>query len=298
MKAFIHSGIPAASIRRIVQAIGRYAPRDVKIVPSRDLADLVIHTVVGVQNFHHTSLPDLIAADRAAGRQYAIVQCCLRSTERAEPSFWLPIWRDAAVVWSYLDLLLFTGGRADFPFYHEPLGADPNVFQMPATDYPRPFTMLTSGYVAESEGVLEAADAVQRVGGKHMHLGPELVQGNHTTFLTGISDAHLAAVYARCQYVAGLRRCEGFELPAAEGLLCGARPVMFAADHYRRWFGDWARYVPEADAETVTAAIAEIIRTPQPVSEAEREAAVSMFSWERVVSGFWQRVQARATIAA
>jgi glycosyltransferase involved in cell wall biosynthesis len=282
------------AMTRVEQALLANLPLGLTAVPRREDADLVVFHVVG--------FPDTLEAlaQLRPGQAYALLQYCLRSTQRPSTASWRPLWERAAVVWSYYDLAALCaedGTQAvGLPFYHAPLGANPNVFSLrgPKTE-PSRWRIMTSGYVAETEGVREAAEASRQLGLKQFHLGPDLALGPHVTHRLGISDDLLAQTYRSCDYVAALRRVEGFELPAVEGLLCGARPIAFDRPHYRAWFGDWAEYVPEADPETVTAALREILaKDPRPVTENEREAAAARFSWGSAARGFWQAVEARA----
>lgn len=281
------------AVHRIADALARHAPGSVEIVTDRAAADLVIHHVVGVQNFAPTALPELIEQD---GKPFALVQLCLRTTEWPSTFSWIPLWRRAEVVWSYYDLLgemRKDGIRVDCPFYHAPLGVDGDVFK-PA-ELPKRFLVGTSGYVAETEGVRECARAAAELGGLQFHLGPDLHLGTHVRAKHGLSDAEVASFWSRCRYVAALRRTEGFELPGIEALACGSRPIAFDTQGYRQWFGDHAEYVPEADEGTVTAAIREILaREPRPVTDDERTAVLRRFDWASIVGGFWERLGAAA----
>ena len=341
LRAFVDSEIKAMSIQRIVEALKNYAPNEVQFVP-REEADIIVHTVVGVQNFGKVAIPDMIAADTAAGKAYAIIQCCVASTERPSAAFWAPIWAGAKCVWSYLDLLAFVNGARTvdgecshaahdlwvtsandtvpsplscqrhpqvrhthtpsptieacrwstalpgFPLYYAPLGVDDQVFNFNAARGVRDITMLTTGYVAESEGIREVSEAVRRVNGWHLHVGPDLKFGAHVTSISGISDARLASLYGRAKFVAGLRRCEGFELPAAEGLLCGARPILFDTLHYKQWFSKWGVFVPEDDPDSVATAIEKVFRQNLPqVTQRTAIEAGELFDWTALVGGFW-----------
>lgn len=283
MRACVTSTIPARSIQRISTALATYSPYTIVNDPKQ--ADLVVHTVIGVGNFADTPIDQIIQSEVANGQQYAIVQCCLMSTEEKKPDFWKHLWEGAASVWSYLDLKLFAP-TYDFNFYYAPLGVDP-VFNR-SRNLDRDITMLTTGYVAESECIHEVAEAVRRVGGKHVHVGPNLCNYSESYF--DLSDEEMACLYSRSQFVAGLRRDEGFELPAAEGLLCGARPIMFDAPHYKQWFGTHADYVPEDNSTVVTAAIESLLINSPYVSEAESYLAARKFNWPQVVGQFWESI--------
>jgi glycosyltransferase involved in cell wall biosynthesis len=105
----------------------------------------------------------------------------------------------------------------------------------------------------------------------------------------GLRDIELAEFWSQCSFVAGLRRIEGFELPALEGLMCGARPIMFDAPHYRRWFGEHAEYVPEVGAEELVDHLTHVMERPvRVVSAAERVEVLRKFNWKDLCERFWE----------
>lgn len=290
MRVYVTPGAGLSrAMDRVAYAMRRYAPPMISIVDHPTLADLVVLHTIG-----YPETVDTIKWLTAQGQRYAIIQYCLRTTQQPSTRQWAPLWSEADVVWSYYDLKAMCREDEtifeDVNFYISPLGADASVFQQGYGA--RTFTILTSGYVAETEGVREAAEAVHRVGGKQFHLGPNLnLNGTQTQYALGISDVALAKAYQSSQFVAGLRRCEGFEMPAAEGLLCGARPIMFDRPHYRRWFDGFAEFIPEGTVAEVTDSLEKLFRDgARPVTQAERMAASDYFSWESIVEGFWERV--------
>jgi hypothetical protein len=107
-----------------------------------------------------------------------------------------------------------------------------------------------------------------------------------------LEDEQLAAIYNECEFTSGLRRIEGFELPAAEGLLCGSRPIMFDKPHYKHWYGDWAYYIPELDREGVLECLKFIFdnEKAKPVTDEEWENAAALFNWPRLVGDFWRQL--------
>jgi hypothetical protein len=312
MKAYVKTPEKlSGAMYRVADALAEHAPDEITIVPVEEWADLVVLHVIG--------WPETVAEIErleAEGKRYAIMQYCLRSTQQPNALEWLELWRGAACVWSYYDLdaaLVEDGfreqtcpwcdeelphqgqgtGATDFPrcFYYAPLGADSRTFY-PRLEVGERFAILTSGYVAESEAVAECTEAAARAGRKVFHLGPTLdCHGPHVTIRKGITDDELARVYSRCDYVAGLRRCEGFEMPAAEGMLCGARPICFDRSHYRAWFEDWAWFIPEAEPAVVTDHLEALFRSePGTLTEEQLEAAREKFNWQTLVRGFWQRI--------
>lgn len=305
MKALVPTHHSRA-IARIGDALAQHAPTNVVIdrihpprkdtrahhrIPSEENSDLVVLFVNGL----HDHFEALAERCLQRGQRYAVVQIALRTTRQPKTEQWRKLWRGAAAVWSYYPLPLWinedSGRRVDFNFYHAPLGVETAVFM--DLDRERSYTVCTSGARRNQEGVGECDDAAAEVGGMVFQLGPTFKMKAPTTFLTGLSDPALAEMYSRCLFVSGLRRHEGFELPAAEGLICGARPILFDKPHYRIWFDGSGEFVPEADPLEVTRHLVSIFRRDRrPVSQDEKTAASQLFDWATIVSGFWSAVGA------
>jgi len=270
---------------RVAKALEEHA-YGMEVVQAEHLADAVVLHVIGMANLEAT-----IARCKDRGQQVILLQYCVRTTEEPSTSFWLPIWQNVACVWSYYDLpALCAEDGVDFVgvnFYHAPLGCDGDIFR--SYDVPKKYAIATSGYVAETEGIAEAARATWALKVKQFHLGPSNLElGDHVVCKLDINDHDLAQFYSRCYYVAGLRRVEGFELPAVEGLLCGARPIVFDRPHYRQWFNDLAVFVPEGSPEDLVQALVRVMASqPQPVTAAERQVALNRFSWPAIAAGLW-----------
>jgi hypothetical protein len=261
---------------RISKALAFYKPDRVQITGNPAQADWVLLHVTKSEG-----VLEAIQEAKRANQKVAVAQYCLRSTNEPLP-FWKQVWDQCDLVWSYYDL---PAPR----FYHSPLGADSQVF-LPR-DIPKMALAMSSGYVAQSECISEVAQAVAHYSGKMFHLGPELALVGDVDYFLSIGDLQLSRLYSASHYVTGLRRGEGFELPLAEGLLCGARPVTFNQPHYRDWYGDLADYIEEGPPETVREQLKELFGKPaRPVTPEEREKAVEKFNWETVCRGFWERV--------
>ena len=283
----------SGAMHRVALALAAHVPEGVTVTPRADDADLVIVHTIG------TDVWPVIARLRERGQRYAMMQYCMRSTQEPNTAGWLDYWRGASCVWSYYDLdaLMHEDGVIDamfegLPFYVAPLGADPGIFY-PQIIVGDRYGILTSGYVAESECVAECTEAARRAERTVFHLGPLLgCHEGHVTVRFGISDDELRMAYCQSDFVAGMRRCEGFEMPAVEGLFCGARPIVLDRPHYRAWFNDFAEFVPEVNTETLTECIADVlIRGGErgPVTDAEIDAARERFNWQTLVSRFWER---------
>lgn len=289
MKVYlVPEGWMSIGIQRVARALARYRPDWVDLVATPEEADLqIVHMVGDGQRKHWLT--------GVAPRPFAAIQYCLRTTEFPNTKDWVDVWAEAKAVWSYYDLdeKMFEDGvlRVSINHYHAPLGVDADVFK-PSVPLRKTFVIGTSGYIAETEGVRESYIAARQYSRQMFHLGPNLDLGPGVLYASGVSDADVADFWSRCSFVAGLRRIEGFELPAIEGLMCGARPIMFDAPHYRHWFGEHAEYVTEGSVESVTAQLIAIMGKPvRAVTAFERTACKLRFDWVSLCLGFWEALR-------
>ena len=160
--------------------------------------------------------------------------------------------------------------------------------------------IFTSGYVSapNAEAIEEVWIAAKKLNIPVIHLGPKNVAGmhaysdeigsNYPSFHNEISDRHLCYLYRSSIYVSGLRHIEGFELPALEGLSCGARPILFDLPCYRKWFTNRGIYVKESHGEELINQLVEIFsRKPLEVAQSCRDEVIRKFSWKAICEGFW-----------
>ncbi len=284
-------GLHSRAMLRISGALSRNLPLGWREVKSHHRADLVILYVIG------TDAMSWVTKNLDSDQRYGVVQCCFQSTQDPRPSSWHHFWNQAAGVWSYYDLPVLPECR----FLRAPLGLD-KAFIGPdsVTDTFRDtHTIVTSGYVSApcAEAIEEVWTAINMVNGcSAVHIGPSNVEGmvKPTSWesMEGVSDATLAAIYRNSTYVSGLRHVEGFELPAAEGLSCGARPILFDHPTNRHWYDDKALYVPECAGHELVDRLVEIFKSPAPRDErlarsCDREWARDRFDWTVVCSDFF-----------
>lgn len=281
--------VPSIAVSRVMAALEQYAPRRASFVSRWQDAELVVLNVIGRQEKIRPLAEQLLQQ----GKQYAVIQYVLRSTQKPSTENWIPLWERAEVVWSYLDLrasIREDGTTIDkrWNFYHAPLGVSAG-FRPMTNNQQRPYIICTSGGSYLTESVREAIIAAREVKRPVIHLGPELNRPG-VTCLSGLTDKKLASVYSQCEFVSGLRRKEGFELPAAEGLLCGSRPILYDAPHYIQWYKLWAEFVPEISRDATVEALIPLFEAgARPVTKAERDTARERFDWKVIVKGFWKR---------
>ena len=309
MRVYLTPPQPSRGLDRIAHALRRYAPASVEVCEFPRNVDLTVIYAIGRRDHIERQCVDIWRQ----GKKYVIVQVCLRSTMSPRVDDWLQasdvglysegfegIWLNSHVIWSYYDLdqacvddgwSLEHDGDSMFDrdqFYHAPLGADPDVFY--PRDMPKQYTIATSGYNRLQESIRECALAAGAVNGMVFHLGETRNWYDNIIYANGIDDLQLATRYSMCQFVSGLRRTEGFELPAVEGLLCGARPIVFDTPDYRWNYHEFAEYVHEGSRAEVVEQLVELFkRGARPVGDAELAEARHWFNWERICGEFWNR---------
>lgn len=283
------TGLHSRAMVRVADALERYAPSNFTFSgsPSANYSDLVVLHAIG------SDAIEAAASCKARGQKYVLIQYCLQ-TSGATVEEWVPCWRDAALVWSYYDLAMMTEHVADEQFYHSPLGVTTDFYE---DDTPKEPLVITIGYVngpgaEEIEAVWDAAD---KAGIQFFHIGPRNVSGasrvpNASQVAEGITEEVLIQLYRRATWVAGLRHVEGFELPALEGYMCGAVPIMFEQPVIRQWYGEAPYYVSEDwRADTVTKFLAEKFRYPAVRSSLPEPHTI--YLWKSIIRDFYAALE-------
>jgi hypothetical protein len=256
-----HPQWPGNAISRIVTNLNLYLPKDITIVYDPDDADFTVLIIVGRRD--HA----VIKARKV--KNYAVAQLSLKSTRNPDPEDWMELWSGAKVVWSYYDL------NGKFNFYHTPLGADSRIFH--PLNLEHKYAIGVTGGYTRTECIFECNEAARKL-------------GRSIARIKDATDEELNFMYNQCDYVSGLRRKEGFEMPAAEALLCGIRPIMFDTPNYRQWFDGFAEFIPEEDMESVCMSLVKLFQEePRKVTKEEMMDAKTGFDWKYIISGFWER---------
>lgn len=296
MRVYVRpTGLHSMAMTRVANALTRYAPAHVKITDDIAACDLQVLHVINRDAIEY-------AANLARSKRYAVIQYCLK-TSGASVEEWQDCWARADLVWSYYDLLVASQtsvvrSQRPLPFYRAPLGLD-DVFREPFNpSLPREPLVITTGYVTGpgAEPIEEVWRAARLAGLKTFHVGPRHVQNatiEPDEAQEGMSDADLAALYRRAQWVSGLRYVEGFELPAAEALSCGARPLVFSQPATERWYripGYGLPMVSFVRESHLPEDLAERLSGYAPVGLNEIAHARAIFDWQTICSGFWDRL--------
>jgi glycosyltransferase involved in cell wall biosynthesis len=267
-----------------------YKPEGLEITDSPSDSDLVILHITG----RHDGIKAQIDLLNKYNKPYAMIQYVLRSTKNPSTSDWLDMWQNARLVWSYYylpELCFEDKVHEQFPFYYAPLGVDTSVFyDRKSSKGHKAAVIATNSRGLLTESAKECIQAGTSLDRKVFFLGEEVnIPGVFCK--TNITDDELAYYYSISEFVSGLRRIEGFELPAAEGLMCGARPIMFNKPHYRAWFENMAVYIEEGNREQVQTSLEKVFKKgSREVTEAELQRAKQIFNWETIIKGFWDRL--------
>lgn len=284
MKVFVTpKGLHSPAMVRIADAISKHRPEGVAIVPDEEGADVCVLYVIGRDYVDRARLL------RSVGKRYVVVQCCLRTAgfHGQHDEGWYGLWRDSEFVWTYYDMHELSEAIG-FRLYCSPLGVD-SAFT-PHLDITRDRLVITTGCVAgpSAEAIEEVWTAANILGISALHIGPDKVVGMGQPpgwrSTHGISDAELVVAYSRAMWVAALRHTEGFELPAAEGLACGACPILFDQWPTRRWYGNSAMYVEDRSGASL---IKDLVITMSRDPVVHRDADLSGFDWSTICAGFW-----------
>lgn len=287
MKVYNYTRSSAYCYKRIIEMLGRYAPDNVEFVDNPDSADMAILHVNG--RFHQFSR----MAEKVG--KYVVMQYCLRSTRNPKTETWKDLWDNSHLVFSYYDLpyeiMKDSNDWKINNFMHSPLGADESIFHMDNRPPESNFAILTCGdeHYLKTESILDIIQAASRAGLRTYHLGVDMSLGKHVTCGRGISDEELSKVYRSCRFVSGLRHVEGFEMPAVEGIFCGARPILFDTRNYRQWYESWAEFIPE-DKNVVYSLLKLFDSAPRPITKEECQEAVYRFNWKDIATNFWKRI--------
>jgi len=171
-----------------------------------------------------------------------------------------------------------------------PWGYEPTVFYV--MNIPKRFTILTTGYVADSEAIDAVFIACYKTMTSMVHVGgaldPRWVTPTFTRY-EGIGDDQLRELYNQARFVSGMRRDPSYEMPIVEGYACGCQPICFEHAATKRYFKEFARFVPNEPAETLSVKLTEIFK--QPIEVQPKTEILERFYWSNIMSNVWKRVQ-------
>jgi glycosyltransferase involved in cell wall biosynthesis len=107
------------------------------------------------------------------------------------------------------------------------------------------------------------------------------------TFRNQIETSELIRLYRSATLVAVPSTYEGFGIPAAEAMSCGAPLVSTTAGALPEVVGDAGILIPPADAPALTAAIAQLMESPAKRSKYSmlgRKRILEKFNWKNAAA--------------
>ncbi len=191
-------------------------------------------------------------------------------------------------------------------FQHTPLrihvaanGVDDQMFH-PRPDTPRDPNLIVTAASADVplKGLAVLIKAMARLRDSHPHTQLTVIGrlregpakraldaaglGERVVFVSGVSSADIAALYARAAVVACPSLFEGFGLPAAEAMACGAAVVASDGGGLPEVVGDAGRITPAGDDAALAKTLAELLDDPAARLALGARAAAraqSAFNW-------------------
>ena len=258
-----------------------YAPNRIEFIGNPEDADLQILDITRISD------KDYLRCDK-----YILFMHCFGEWSEENPMVYKSLFENALAVYSHLDL------ASVFPelkhkFIRGPWGVDPDKWMKSPNSPYKPYIILNTGEIAETEGIKECIVAAENANKKLIHVGTHLPYTNKSySNVSNLSTRDMRDTYNASLYVSALRRFEGFEKPAMEGLLCGARPICFDTPLYRFWYGDLAEYVPESTEAITSSAIQKIFEGERrEVTLEEQNLAIEKFGWKNVSINFWNELE-------
>ena len=294
-----HNPHISRAMHRIRKALMDYAPKEVKFVERPQEADLHILDFIGQhpriedrelnpKTGLMRSVPSLPACPK-----YVLLYHC-----SPPPESWLldldysELFANALLVVSYLKQeWVEPWGNIDWSeveYCLTPWGYDGRIFKN--FNKPRNILCLMTGYVAETERLIEVWSAAAIAGEEVVHVGGHIGLDGKMRYrrVEGIDDKGFVDLLQRSKYVSAIRYPYGFELVGIEGAACGAQPIYLDLPCYRYWFGDIGLFVDPAE---VMEGLARIFA--HRVRREGIEEKVKRFEWSNIAPGIWEEILRR-----
>lgn len=254
-------------------------------------------------------------------------------TVRVVKELWFP-WRMQSYVANRIDRVL-TGSRnsaeslsrsMDIPIEHitqTPYGVDPDVMRpLPDIEKERGTILFVGDSEDRNKGARFLIDACARLQHecdfrllfkdkkeKDMKVVPPIVWRRGLTrvveYIPRLSTDELVALYNRAQIVVSPSLYEGFGLPAAEAMACGAAVIATTAGAFPEFIdhGRTGILVPPGDAAALAAAIKSLLADPARCAQLGHAASAHIrtnFTWSRTAQRtleVYEDVLARSHVA-
>jgi len=168
-------------------------------------------------------------------------------------------------------------------------GYEPSIFYY--SNLPKKWTVLATGYMADAEAIDAVFMACYKSMTSMVHVGGWLnynwLEPTYTKF-TNITDEELRILYNQSRYVSALRRDPSYEIPAVEGYACGCQPICFPHYGPKKWFSDFAVFVPQLPRDELVPHLIELFK--KPVEIKPKEDILKRFYWQTIMNEVWKKV--------
>ena len=257
-----------------------YAPINYEFTTDSNISDFQIIDITRISDKYYIN-----------NEKYIVLFHCFGEWSEENPSEYYDLFKNAMFVYSHIDLASLYPTLDSHKFMRGPWGVQPDLWRKIESNNSR-FEILCTGEIASTEGIEECIAACDMMNTELLHVGNNLRYTNKSYInKSKLTQDEMMLAYNDSKWVSALRRIEGFEKPAMEGLLCGARPICFDTPLYRYWYGDLARYVKEGTHKETSLDLINVMKTQYaPISIEEREKAIKRFSWVNVSKRFWDKV--------
>jgi hypothetical protein len=168
-------------------------------------------------------------------------------------------------------------------------GYEPSIFN--DINVPKKYTVLATGYMADAEAIDAVFLACYKSMTSMVHVGglldPQWREPTYTRF-QNISDQELRLLYNQSRYVSALRRDPSYEMPAVEGYACGCQPICFPHYATKKYFSDFAFFVPFLPRDELAQVLIEHFK--KPVEVKPNPEILKRFYWQTTMTDVWKKV--------
>jgi len=280
------------SVRRIREALERYAPEHIIVTDRRDDAYVEIINFIG-QHYKTLDVDLKLFDDYPLPRKdkYFIILHCPPPPELLDEDY-RTIFENSTGVISYIPPDMLNFGKVDWDginYLTTPWGVDTHVFRV-LQGATKEYDILFTGYVKETEAHEEIMEAVVEKELSAVHIGGS--EGFETyekyTRVENISDYELVVLYNKSRYVSAMRHGIGFELPGIEGAFCGAYPIYLDYPIYRYHFSDvFEIFLPPNKEELVEKLKDVLTRRPPNIYMSK----LIKFDWWFIARKIWRFIE-------
>jgi len=285
---FPYDGKISRAMERIRRAFIGHSPPGVRFLDQMDSEAIHCLNWVGQNPREHTKTCEVIQGvpTLPLGSRYIVFAHVGNPHYLDLDPFYQRILAGALLVVTYdREILGYEGSNV----LETPWGFEPSIFFREG--WPRGYKVLATGYVADSEAIDACYDACIQLGVRICHVGGfirDLPRHSLYERLEGVPDPLLRRLYSSSEYVSGMRREGGFELPVIEGYACGAQPIVFDHSTMKKWYSDFVLYVPPVPRPDLTKALAEILAKPGGVDP--KPEILERFYWKPIMARVWTRL--------